>query len=43
MLQSNAINIPLPQLHNGMMKNDEGINGPFKFDEGKLLSTGAFG
>ena len=43
MLQTNAINTPLPQLHNGMMKNDEAINGPIKFTEDKLLSTGAFG
>ena len=43
MLQTNAINIPLPQLHNGMMKNGQGINGLIKFTEAKLLSTGAFG
>ena len=43
MLQTNAINIPLPQLHNEMMKNDQAINGPIKFTEDKLLSTRAFG
>ena len=43
MLQTNAINIPLPQLDNGVMKNDQGIHGLIKFTEVKLLSTGAFG
>ena len=43
MLQTNVINIPLPQLHNGIMKSDQGMNGPIKFTEAKLLSTGVFG
>ena len=43
MLQTNDINMSLPLLHNGMMKNDQGINGPIRFNEAKLLSTGAFG
>ena len=43
MLQINAINIPLSQLHNGMMKNDQGINGTIKFTEAKLLLSGEFG
>ena len=42
MLQTNTINKPLPQLHYGMMKNDQGINGPIRFTEAKLLYTGAF-
>ena len=43
MLQTNAINIPPPQLHNEMMKNDKGINDPIEFTEAKLLSIGTFG
>ena len=43
MLQTNDINISLPQLHNGKMKNDQGVNVPIRFTEAKLLSTGAFG
>ena len=35
MLQTNPINIPLPQLHNGLMKNDQGINGPIKSTEAR--------